>query len=133
MHTRTDVVAVLWSMNPWAGLKRFQILEACCSSLMSNLPHQKTFIPINKAFDKGVLHLLSTVCVRTQQGMLACGELSQLVFIVDVCIYILHFKCHFEFKCVWFCAFLLFYWGVHLDEKCRTMFKHFTDVCKQTG
>lgn len=60
-HTYTDRMAMLWSMSPWAGLKRRHILEACRSSLMSNLPHQKTFIPINKAFGKGALHRLSTV------------------------------------------------------------------------
>lgn len=54
-------MGTLWSMSPWAGLKRRHILEACRSSLMSNLPHQKTFIPINKAFGKGALHRLSAV------------------------------------------------------------------------
>ncbi len=74
-HTRTDRMAMAWSMNPWAGLKRRHILEACRSSLMSNLPHQKTFIPINKVFDKGALHRLSIVptshdCVHSAGDML---------------------------------------------------------------
>ncbi len=60
-HTYTDRMAMPWSMGPWAGLKRRHILEACSSSLMSNLPHQKNFIPINKAFGKGALHRPSTV------------------------------------------------------------------------
>lgn len=62
-RTRTHIpaLAALWSMSPWAGLKRRCISEACRSSLMSNLPHQKTFIPINKAFGKGALHRLSAV------------------------------------------------------------------------
>lgn len=55
-HTYTDRMAMLWSMSPWAGLKRHRILDACRSSLMSNLPHQRTFILINRAFRKGVLH-----------------------------------------------------------------------------
>lgn len=81
-HTCTDRMAVPWSMSSWAGLKRRHILEACRSSLMSNLPHQKTFIPINKAFGKGALHRLSAVhaalcvtealCVHSTVDMLVC-------------------------------------------------------------
>ena len=59
--TYTERMAMHWSIGPWAGLERRHILEACRSSLMSNLPHQKTFIPINTAFSKGALNRLSTV------------------------------------------------------------------------
>ena len=76
-------MAMCWSMGPWAGLERRHIWEACRSSLMSNLPHQKTFIPINKAFGKGALCRLSTVliargsvgdciCTCARQGICWC-------------------------------------------------------------
>lgn len=64
--TRPRRMARLWSMYPRAGLERSHITETCHSSLMSNLPHQKTFIPINEAFTRESCP--RSVCVYVPNG-----------------------------------------------------------------
>lgn len=71
------------SMGPWAGLKRCCIREACRSSLMSNLPHQKTFIPINIAFGEGTVCCLSTTPTSVSLSVLSAGDM--LVFVHCAC------------------------------------------------
>lgn len=153
-------MATLWSMSPWAGLKRRHILEACRSSLMSNLPHQKTFIPINKAFGKGALHRLSAVPTAQRsvcdcrsvcainRGYVGEGKLCE-GFILGCagrrgchhyffhcwCLH-LHFGQYFKFKCAWLWRFGVFFFLTEgltdgLDQKCKIMFMHITNGSKQ--
>lgn len=82
-HTHTDRIAMPGSMGPWAGLKRCCIREACRSSLMSNLPHQKTFIPINMAVGEGTVCCLSTTPTSVSLSALPAGDM--LVFVHCAC------------------------------------------------
>lgn len=144
-------MATLWSMSPWAGLKRRHILEACRSSLMSNLPHQKTFIPINKAFGKGALHRLSavptahrSVCdcrsvCAINRGYVGEGKLCE-GFILGcaligggdaIIIFLSLLMSAFAFVdnlTVWSVFFLTE--GLGLDQKCKIMCMHITNGSK---
>ena len=109
-------------MSPWAGLKRRHILETCRSSLMSNLPHQKTFIPINKALGEGALHRLSAALTAHQcvgsggtswwGSLIGEGDIAKIFFsTLDVCICILHESlqvqvCMAQLAVVFFLVFL---------------------------
>lgn len=89
-RTRTRRTARIWSMCPSAGLKRSHISETCHFSLMSNLPHQKTFISINKAFTRESCP--RSVCCLFPMGESVCLQALLtviIVSIVDVCMSIL--------------------------------------------
>lgn len=145
-HTYTDRMAMLWSMSPWAGLKRSHILEACRSSLMSNMPHQKTFIPINKAFGKGALHRQAAVPTAHRS---VCDCVSAVHgFHLRLCTnrrrgchhYFFHCWClHMHFARVTSSSSLhgfdgwsvLLTGGLGVDQKYKVMFMHITDGSKQ--